>query len=112
MGSLIIFQIMSVTAAVILIIALLVVAGLIGYLTAWFYAKSVYTPVIRKLEDEKVQLGREISGLKEDIGKLEKKISGLNEKISGLEKEVADREKEISDKVNEIQELKKKQVKE
>ncbi len=112
MGSLIIFQIMSVTAAVILIIALLVVAGLIGYLTAWFYAKSVYTPVIRKLEDEKVQLGREISELKEDIGKLEKKISGLNEKISGLEKEVADREKEISDKVNEIQELKKKQVKE
>ena len=106
MGSLIILQVMSVTAAVILIIALLVVAGLIGYLTAWFYAKSVYTPIIKKLEDEKVQLNREISGLKDDIDKLESKIKGLNGKINDLEKEISDKEKEISDRVNEIRELK------
>lgn len=108
MGSLTIFQIMSVTAAVILIVALLIVAGLIGYLTAWFYAKSVYTPVIKKLEDEKMQLNREISGLKDDISKLETKVTGLNGKIKDLEKEISDKEKEISDRVNEIRELKKK----
>ncbi|NMC36924.1 MAG: hypothetical protein GYA41_01210 [Bacteroidales bacterium] len=106
MGSLAIFQIMSVTAAVILIVALLIVAGLIGYLTAWFYAKSVYTPVIKKLEDEKVQLNREISGLKDDISKLESKVTDLSGKIKDLEKEVSDKEKEISDRVNEIRELK------
>ncbi len=108
MGSIIIFQVMSVTAAVILIIALLLVAGLIGYLTAWFYAKSVYTPIIKKLEDEKVQLNREISGLKDDISKLESKVASLNGKIGDLEKEIADKEKEVSDRVNEIRELKKK----
>lgn len=108
MGSLTIFQIMSVTAAVILIVALLIVAGLIGYLTAWFYAKSVYTPVIKKLEDEKVQLNREISGLKDDIGKLETKVTNLNEKVGKLEKDIADKEKEISGKLDEIRELKKK----
>jgi peptidoglycan hydrolase CwlO-like protein len=108
MGTILILQVMSVTAAVILIIALLIVAGLIGYLTAWFYAKSIYTPIIKKLEDEKIQLNREISGLKDDIGKLESKVSGLNSKIEGLEKEIAEKEKEISEKVNEIRELRKK----
>lgn len=108
MGSFIILQVMSVTAAVILIVALLLVAGLIGYLTAWFYAKSVYTPVIKKLEDEKVQLNREISGLKDDISKLESKVTSLNGKIKDLEKEISDKEKEISDRVNEIRDLKKK----
>ena len=108
MGSFIILQVMSVTAAVILIVALLLVAGLIGYLTAWFYAKSVYTPIIKKLEDEKVQLNREISGLKDDISKLESKVTGLNGKIKDLEKEISDKEKEISDRVNEIRDLKKK----
>jgi peptidoglycan hydrolase CwlO-like protein len=108
MGTILILQVMSVTAAVILIIALLIVAGLIGYLTAWFYAKSIYTPIIKKLEDEKIQLNREISGLKDDISKLESKVSGLNSKIEGLEKEIAEKEKEISEKVNEIRELRKK----
>ena len=50
MNTLLILQVMSVAAAVILIIVLLLVAGLIGYLTAWYYARSVYTPVIKKLE--------------------------------------------------------------
>jgi peptidoglycan hydrolase CwlO-like protein len=89
---------MSVAAAVILIIALLLVAGLIGYLTAWYYAKSVYTPVIKKLEDEKVQLNREIAGLKDDISKLKSKIEDLNKKVDDLDKDVSEREVEISKK--------------
>jgi peptidoglycan hydrolase CwlO-like protein len=115
MKSILILQIMSLTAAVLLTIALLVVAGLIGYLSAWYYAKSVYTPIIKKLEDEKVQLNREIAGLKEDIGKLKGKIEDLDKKIDDLDKDLAEKEKEISGKVDiiaaletEMAELKKK----
>ena len=106
---------MSLTAAVVLTIALLLVAGLIGYLTAWFYAKSVYTPVIKKLEDEKAQLNREIAGLKDDISRLKGTIADLNKKVDDLDKDIAEREKQISAKVdiitgleNELKELKKK----
>jgi peptidoglycan hydrolase CwlO-like protein len=115
MKSLLILQAMSVTSAVILIIALLLVAGLIGYLTAWYYAKSVYTPIIKKLEDEKVQLNREIAGLKDDISKLKSKIEDLNKKVDELDKDVSEKEREISKKVDiitalesELSELKKK----
>lgn len=98
MNTLLILQVMSVAAAVILIIVLLLVAGLIGYLTAWYYARSVYTPVIKKLEDEKVQLNREIAGLKDDISKLKSKIEDLNKKVDDLDKDVSEREVEISKK--------------
>ncbi len=115
MKSILILQTMSLTAAVVLTIALLLVAGLIGYLTAWFYAKSIYTPIIKKLEDEKAQLNREIAGLKDDISKLKGTIADLNKKVDDLDKDVAEREKQISAKVdiitgleNELKELKKK----
>ncbi len=98
MNTLLILQVMSVAGAVILIIVLLLVAGLIGYLTAWYYARSVYTPVIKKLEDEKVQLNREIAGLKDDISKLKSKIEDLNKKVDDLDKDVSEREVEISKK--------------
>ncbi len=115
MKSILLLQTMSLTAAVILTIALLLVAGLIGYLAAWYYAKSVYTPVIRKLEDEKAQLNREIAGLKDDISKLRSKVDELNKKIDDLDRDVSEKEREISKKVdviagleNELNELKKK----
>ena len=115
MNSLIILQVMSVAASVILIIVLLLVAGLIGYLTAWYYAKSIYTPVIKKLEDEKIQLNREISKLKDDIVRLKGKIEDLDKKVDDLDKDVSEREREISKEgryhcriENEITELKKK----
>jgi peptidoglycan hydrolase CwlO-like protein len=115
MNSLVILQVMSVATSVILIIFLLLVAGLIGYLTAWYYAKSIYTPVIKKLEDEKVQLNREIEKLKDEIAKLKGKIDDLNKKVDELDKDVSEKEREISKKVdiitgleNEIKELNKK----
>lgn len=107
MNSLIIFQIISVTSAVILIIVLLLVAGLIGYLTAWYYAKSVYTPVIKKLEDEKAELNREIEGLKDNITSLKGKIEDLDKKVDELDKDVAEKEKEVSKKVDIITALEK-----
>ena len=105
---------MSVATAVILIVALLLVAGLIGYLTAWYYAKSVYTPIIKKLEEEKAQLNREIAGLKDEISKLKGKIEDLNKRVDELDKDVSEKERDISKKTdiitaleNELKELKK-----
>jgi peptidoglycan hydrolase CwlO-like protein len=94
----------SVTGAVITIVALLLVAAIIGYLTAWFYAKSVYTPIIEKLEAEKADLQKQVAGLEDDIRKLKKDIEGLNAKISELEKAVDEKEKQIAELKKKIKE--------
>jgi peptidoglycan hydrolase CwlO-like protein len=85
----------SVTGAVITIVTLLLVAAIIGYFTAWLYAKSVYTPIIKGLETDKQNLTNKVDGLNEDIKKLNGKIEKLNEKISKLEEEVEEKDKEI-----------------
>ena len=85
----------SVTGAVITIVGLLLVAGIIGYLSAWFYAKSVYTPIIKGLETDKAELNKQVAGLKDDVAKLNVKVDKLNEKIGKLEEEIAEKEKEV-----------------
>jgi peptidoglycan hydrolase CwlO-like protein len=94
----------SVTTAVIEIVLLLIGAALIGFLTAWFYQKHFFTPIVKRLEAEKVDLNNQITGLKSDITDLNKQVTGLksengklNEKISGLEKNLAEKEKKIAD---------------
>jgi peptidoglycan hydrolase CwlO-like protein len=94
----------SVTGAVITIIALLLVAAIIGYLTAWFYAKSVYTPIIKGLEAEKADLQKQVAELKDNVSKLNNKIDDLNGKIAKLEEEAAKKEKEIKELKNRIKE--------
>jgi peptidoglycan hydrolase CwlO-like protein len=94
----------SVTGAVITIIALLLVAAIIGYLTAWFYAKSVYTPIIKGLEAEKADLLKQVAGLKEDVIKLNNTIENLNGKINKLEGEIAKKEQEIKELSKKIKE--------
>lgn len=95
MNPLFILLAQSVTGSIIEIVLLLLVAGLIGYFTAWYYAKSVYTPIIKGLEEEQIELNRQISGLKDDIDKLNGAVDKLNEKIVKLEEEVAEKDKEI-----------------
>lgn len=85
----------TVMGAVITIVALLLVAVIIGYYTAWFYAKSVYTPIIKGLEADKTELNKQVGGLKDDINKLTGKVEKLNDKISRLEEEIAEKDKEI-----------------
>lgn len=85
----------SVTGAVITIVALLLVAAIIGYFSAWFYAKSVYTPIIKGLETEKADLIKQVGDLKDDVNKLNGKVDKLNDKIGKLEEELADKDKEI-----------------
>jgi len=85
----------SVTGAVITIVALLLVAAIIGYFTAWLYAKSVYTPVIKGLEADKANLNYQVAGLKDDINKLDAKVDKLNDKIGKLEEDISEKDKEI-----------------
>lgn len=85
----------TVTGAVVTIVVLLLVAAVIGYFTAWFYAKSVYSPLIKSLEAEKKELGNQINSLKEEKAQLSSKIDHLNDKIVRLEEESAVKDKEI-----------------
>lgn len=91
----------SVTGAVITIVALLLVAALIGYLTAWFYAKSVYTPVIKGLEQDKANLQNEVAGLKNDVTRLTGEVNELKDNIKKLEAKyaanLAEKDKELND---------------
>jgi len=93
-------QLVSVTGAVITIVAILLVAAVIGYLTAWFYAKSVYKPIIKGLEDEKEDLQKQVAGLKDDIVKLNGNIDELNGKVANLEEEVKKKDEEIKELKN------------
>jgi peptidoglycan hydrolase CwlO-like protein len=85
----------TVTGAVITIVALLLVAAIIGYFTSWIYAKSVYSPIIKSLENDKAELTRKVSDLKDDVGKLTSRVEKLNEKIVRLEEESSEKDKEI-----------------
>jgi peptidoglycan hydrolase CwlO-like protein len=85
----------TVTGAVITIVALLLVAVIIGYFTAWLYAKSVYTPVIKGLETDKAGLIKQVAGLNDDNSKLTAKVEKLNDKIGKLEDELVEKDKEI-----------------
>ena len=85
----------SATGAIITIIALLLVAAIIGYFTAWFYAKSVYTPIIKGLETDKENLNKEVEGLTDDVKKISAKVDKLNEKVNKLEEEIKEKDKEI-----------------
>jgi hypothetical protein len=97
------------TGNIITIVALNLVAAAIGYFTAWFYAKSVYTPVIKGLEADKVTLNKQVdtlnnevtnlnvkvNKLNDEISNLNIKVSNLNEKIHSLEEEIVEKDKEI-----------------
>ncbi len=67
------------TGAVIEVIAMLLIAGAIAYLTAYFYYKDVYLKKInaleagkKLLENEKAEQASEITSLKAKIAELEK----------------------------------------
>jgi septal ring factor EnvC (AmiA/AmiB activator) len=92
----------TVTGAVFTIIGLLLVAGIIGYATAWYYAKSVYVPVIKCLQKEKdgltqqvENLNRQVEVMKGEIIKLNDTIDSQEEKIKTLEKQIIEKDKEI-----------------
>jgi uncharacterized protein YegP (UPF0339 family) len=85
----------SVTGNVITIVSLNLVAAIIGFAAAWFYARSVYTPVIKGLEADKTSLNSKIVKLKNEIGSLDEKVNALSGKITLLEGRLSEKDSEI-----------------
>jgi len=85
----------SVTGNVITIVALELAAAIIGYVIAWYYARSVYTPVIKGLEDEKASLNNQIIKLTGEVESLTKQVSDLDGKIKKLTEDLASKAEEI-----------------
>ena len=83
MNTLAIFLMQTRGAALVEILLLLIVAGLIGYLTSYFYYKSIYTRKITQLEGEKADLQNQINNLQQQVTKLEtlvkEKMDELNQ---------------------------------
>jgi uncharacterized protein len=91
----------SVAGNVITIVALELAAAIIGFIIAWFYARSVYTPVIKGLEADKSNLNNQVVKLKGEFGNLNEKVDKLSEKIGKLEPELAEKDKEIKELLSE-----------
>ncbi len=107
MTQLFIFLAQSVTGAVIFIVGLLLVAAIIGYVTAWLYAKSVYTPIIRGLEKDKADLSAQVESLNRQVESLKGEIISLNGTISAQGDKIKSLEKQIEEKNIEIKKMSK-----
>ncbi len=68
-------------SAILEILLILLVAGIIGYLTAYFFYKSVYTKRIQFLEGEKHELKKHIETLFIEKAKLDQTIKDLESEI-------------------------------
>jgi hypothetical protein len=87
----------SVAGNVVTIVALDLAAAIIGFVIAWYYARSVYTPVIKGLEADKANLNSQVVRLKGELENLNEKVNSLDEKTKRLEQDLASKEKEITD---------------
>ncbi len=74
------------TGALVVIIALLVVAVIIGYLTAYFYYKSVYTSKITILNEEIEKLNGRLTLMSDEINMLGENLKEKEKEIEGLKK--------------------------
>ena len=90
MDALIILAIQTKGVAIIVIIALLLGAAIIGYLTAWFYAKSIYVKKINILQAEKDELNKQIADLTSDNEDLKKSLLEKDNEIEKLTKKSKD----------------------
>jgi peptidoglycan hydrolase CwlO-like protein len=90
MDTLVIFLAQTKTLAIIEIILLLLVAGIIGYITAWLYYRSVYTKKINVLESEKADLNKKIDSLNVENSELRKKLSKKDVEIEKLNIEISE----------------------
>ena len=88
MSTLIIFLAQTKIMATIEILSLLLVAAIIGYITAWLYYNSIYVRRIKAIEAEKDELNKHIINLKTDKSNLEKKLGEKDNEIQYLNKEV------------------------
>jgi predicted flap endonuclease-1-like 5' DNA nuclease len=88
MNNLLILLVQTKSEATIEIISLLLVAGIIGYITAWLYSKSVYVKKIEAVESDKHELNNRIVNLDGIIVDLNKINEEKKEEMEHLNLEV------------------------
>jgi len=88
MSTLIILLALTRSEATIEILSLLLVAAIIGYITAWLYYKSVYKRRFKTIESEKNELKNRILRLDSDISNFHKTIREKDNELEHLIREV------------------------
>lgn len=88
MNTLIILLVQTKSEATIEILSFLLVAAIIGYITAWLYYKSIYVRRIKVIQSEKEELDKEIAKLYEDKSRLNINLNERDKKIKDLILEV------------------------
>ncbi|MBN1184091.1 MAG: hypothetical protein JXB49_17485 [Bacteroidales bacterium] len=91
--------------ATIEILALLVVAAIIGYLTSWLYYKSVYLKKFKTIGSEMDKLKTQNTNLETDNGKLYKSLTEKDNEVRYLMKEVNTLKAKHAEDVNETDEM-------
>jgi len=88
MSTLIILLAQTKIIATIEILSFLLVAAIIGYVTAWLYYKSIYVRRIKAIEAEKDELKNHIINLNTDKSNLQKRLGEKDNEIQYLNKEI------------------------
>ena len=84
MSTLVIFLVQTKSGATIEILLLLLVAAIIGYVTAWLYYKSIYEKRIKAVESDKHELNNRIVNLDADIFNLKNSLGEKEIEIEQL----------------------------
>jgi predicted flap endonuclease-1-like 5' DNA nuclease len=84
MSTLVIFLAQSKSEAIIEILSLLLVAAIIGYVTAWLYSKSIYVRKIKVIESERHELNNRIVNLDAEVFNLKKRLGEKEFEIEQL----------------------------
>jgi len=105
MNTLLFLLVQTKSVATIEIISFLLVAAIIGYVTAWLYYKSVYVRRIKVIESEKDELNKEIAKLYEDKNKLNTELNEKDKEIKNLILEVKALKALHAEAVNETDEM-------
>ncbi len=88
MSALGILLVQTKSGATIEILSFLLVAAIIGYITAWLYYKSIYVRRIKVIQSEKDELNKEIAKLYEDKSRLNISLNEKDKEIKNLILEV------------------------
>ena len=90
MSTFIIFLAQTKNESTVAIISLLLVAAIIGYITAWLYYKAIYVRRIKAIESEKDELNNHIVNLHADKNNLDKSLHEKDNHMEHLMMEVND----------------------
>lgn len=74
------------TGAILEIVLMLLIAGIIAFITSYLFYKPIYQKKINALEDEKKELNQHINSLKSEITLIEEELSGLKKELEEKEK--------------------------